>query len=141
MDGLLESFSSPCALCAREGFTVRACFDSFLFSPSSSPPRFVVAPQPPRFSLLAFFPFDMFHSLPSYSCSKGYSLNLNVFFSPLPWGEGMQDALRGLMITRRFDADRTMLVRMNISFDIGCEYWRERWNRGNESFESEYNSG
>lgn len=86
MDGLLESFSSPCALCAREGFTVRACFDSFLFSPSSSPPRFVVAPQPPRFSLLAFFPFDMFHSLPSYSCSKGYSLNLNVFFFPSSLG-------------------------------------------------------
>lgn len=63
------------------------------------------------------------------------------FFFPSSLGEGMQDALRGLMITRRFDADRTMLVRMNISFDIGCEYWRERWNRGNESFESEYNSG
>lgn len=69
------------------------------------------------------------HSLLSYS--KGLLFKFERFFPPQ--GRIQDTAPRGLMITRRFDADRT--IRMNISFDIGCEYWRERWNRGNGSFE------
>lgn len=74
MDGLLESFSSLCALCARGGFTARA---SFLFS--LPPPRFVVASP---FLTPRFLPIRYIYPTLFFRIRKGYSLNLNAFFPP-----------------------------------------------------------
>lgn len=41
----------------------------------------LVSLLPPRFSLLAFFPFDIYPTL-FFRIRKGYSLNLNAFFPP-----------------------------------------------------------
>lgn len=124
MDGLLESFSSLCVRrTMRQRRVHRACFVS-LFTPSPSF-RCCLPFLTPRFLPIRYIS----HSLLSYS--KGLLFKFERFFPPQ--GRIQDTAPRGLMITRRFDADRT--IRMNISFDIGCEYWRERWNRGNGSFE------
>lgn len=125
MDGLLESFSSLCVRrTMRQRRVHRACFVS-LFTPS---PSFRCC-LPVSHSSLSSHSIYISHSLLSYS--KGLLFKFERFFPPQ--GRIRDTAPRGLMITRRFDADRT--IRMNISFDIGCEYWRERWNRGNGSFE------
>lgn len=98
MDGLLESFSSA----PEEGSPLR--FDSFLLSSPSF--RCCLSSRIRRTPLFSRFDFV-------FDSKAGYSLNLNVFFFLLP-------RIRGLMIQRRSDADRTMLVRMNISFDTMC---------------------
>lgn len=112
MDGLLESFSRVtrvwCTMRRREE-GARSCFDSFLFS---LPPPLVSLLRPSSsFSLVRFLlsPPHSIHSLFSrIRLERGYSLNLNVFFFFLPPQGRIQDtAPLRLMITRRFDADRT----------------------------------